>query len=104
MTSFQIQIRRALICSILTLASALLIVGCTPPWQHSNTANASNLGPKPTAQQVLTTLQKNFRQVSSFHVTMKVDNLGTSSGSQIQIRSADREVIMPDKLKAQPDV
>jgi hypothetical protein len=104
MTSFHIPIRRALICSILTIASALLIVGCSPPWQHTNTANASNLGSKPTAQQVLSAIQKNFRQVSSFHVTMKVDNLGTSSGSQIQIRSADGDVIMPDKVKAQANV
>ena len=35
---------------------------------------------------------------------MKVDNLGTSSGSQIQIRSADGDVIMPDKVKAQANV
>jgi len=104
MTSFHIPMRRALICSIFTIASTLLIVGCAPPWQHSNTANASNVGSKPTAQQVLTTLQKNFRQVSSFHVSMKVDNLGTSSSSQIQIRSADGDVIMPDKVKAQANV
>ena len=30
MTSFQIPIRRGIICSILTIASALLIVGCAP--------------------------------------------------------------------------
>jgi len=104
MTSFLIPMRRAMIFFILTIASALLIVGCAPPWQHTNTAVASNPGSKPTAQQVLTSIQKNFRQVSSFHVTMKVDNLGTSSGSQIQIRSADGDVIMPDKVKAQANV
>ena len=104
MTSFLIPMRRAIICSILTIASALLIVGCTPPWQHSNSSYGSNVGSKPTAQQVLTAIQKNFRQVSSFHVTMKVDNLGTASGSQIQIRSADGDVIMPDKVKAQANV
>ena len=104
MTSFLIPVRRAMICFILTIASALLIVGCAPPWQHANTDIASNGGSKPTAQQVLTTIQKNFRQVSSFHVTMKVDNLGTSTGSQIQIRSADGDVIMPDKVKAQANV
>jgi LppX_LprAFG lipoprotein len=104
MASFHISIRRAMICFILTIASALLIVGCTPPWQHGSTAATSNLGSKPTAQQVLTTIQKNFRQVSSFHMSMKVDNLGTSSGSQIQIRSADGDVIMPDKVKAQASV
>lgn len=104
MTSFLIQMRQAIICFILTIASALLIVGCAPPWQRANTAIVSNLGSKPTAQQVLASIQKNFRQVSSFHVTMKVDNLGTSSGSQIQIRSADGDVIMPDKVKAQANV
>ena len=104
MTSYHIPMRRAMMCFILTIASALLIIGCTPPWQHGSTAAASNLGSKPTAQQVLTTIQKNFRQVSSFHVSMKVVNLGTSSGSQIQIRSADGDVIMPDKVKAQANV
>ena len=104
MTSFLIQMRRAIICFMFTIVSALLIASCAPPWQHANTAIVSNLGSKPTAQQVLTSIQKNFRQVSSFHVTMKVDNLGTASGSQIQIRSAEGDVIMPDKVKAQANV
>ncbi len=104
MTSFLIQMRRAIICFMFTIVSALLIASCAPPWQHANTAIVSNLGSKPTAQQVLTSIPKNFRQVSSFHVTMKVDNLGTSSGSQMQIRSADGDVIMPDKVKAQANV
>lgn len=104
MTSIHILIRRAMICSILTIASALLIVGCAPPWQHVNTTSSSNGGSKPTAQQVLASIQKNFPQVSSFHVIMKVNNLGSSSGSQIQIRSADGDVIMPDKVKAQANV
>ncbi|HYX48578.1 MAG TPA: LppX_LprAFG lipoprotein, partial [Ktedonobacteraceae bacterium] len=104
MTSFFIPMRRVIICSILTLAGALLMVGCAAPWQHSNTNAANNGSSKPTAQQVLTSLQKNFRQVSSFHVNMKVDNLGTSNGSQIQIRTADGDVIMPDKVKAQANV
>src|SRR5215469_308313 len=103
MTLIHIPIRRAMICSILTIASALLIVGCAPPWQHSNNA-AANGGVKPTALQVLASIQKNFPQVNSFHVLMKADNLGTSSGSQIQIRSADGDVIMPDKVKAQANV
>ncbi len=103
MTSIHIPIRRAMVCSILTIASALLIVGCAPPWQHSKSA-AANGSAKPTAQQVLASIQKDFPQVSSFHVIMKVDDLGTSSGSQIQIRSADGDVIMPDKVKAQANV
>jgi len=104
MTSFHISMRRAMVCFILTLASSLLIVGCTPPWQHGSSAATTSLGSKPTAQQILTAIHKNFRSVSSFHVTMKVSNLGTTSGSQIQIRSADGDVIMPDKVKAQANV
>ena len=104
MTSIHLTIHRAIICSILTIASALLIVGCAPPWQHAITTSSTNGGSKPTAQQVLASIQKNFPQVSSFHVIMKVNNLGISSGSQIQIRSADGDVIMPDKVKAQANV
>jgi LppX_LprAFG lipoprotein len=104
MNPFYLSMRRAMVCFFLTIASALLIIGCTPPWQHNGTTAASNVGSKPTAQHILATIQKNFRSVSSFHVNMKVDNLGTTSGSQIQIRSADGDVLMPDKVKAQANV
>jgi hypothetical protein len=104
MASFAIPLRRTIACLILTIASALSIVGCTPPWQHGSAAVASRSDSKPTAQQVLNTLQKNFRSVSTFHVTLKVDNLGNTSGNQIQIRTADGDVIMPDKVKAQANV
>jgi hypothetical protein len=104
MTSFHIPMRRAMACLILTIASAFLIVGCTPPWQHGSAAVATSLDPKPTAQQVLNTIQKNFRSVTTFHVTLKVDNLGNTAGNQIQIRTADGDVIMPDKVKAQANV
>src|SRR5260370_1015740 len=49
---------------------------------------------------VLSHVQKNFRTINTIHLIMKVDNLGNASGSQIQIRSADGDVIMPDKVKA----
>jgi len=104
MTSFHIPLRQAMAYLILTIASALLIAGCTPPWQNGSAANATNLGSKPTAQRVLDTIQKNFRSVTSFHVTLKVDNLGNTTGQQIQIRTADGDVIMPDKVKAQANV
>jgi LppX_LprAFG lipoprotein len=104
MASFHIPMRRAIACLILTAASALMIASCSPPWQHGSAAVVSSLGSKPTAQQLLNTIQKNFRTVATFHVTLKVDNLGTTSGSQIQIRTADGDVIMPDKVKAQANV
>lgn len=103
--SWRIPMRRALACVLLCMASALLLVGCTPPWQHNNVVAASNFGAKPTAQQVLTTLQKNFRSVTAFHVVMKAENLGApSDSSQIQIRTAEGDVLMPDKVKAQANV
>jgi hypothetical protein len=104
MASFDIPLRRAMACLLLTIASALLIAGCTPPWQHGSAAVTSGSVSKPTAQQILNTLQKNFRSVTTFHVTLKVDNLGNTSGNQIQIRAADGDVIMPDKVKAQANV
>jgi LppX_LprAFG lipoprotein len=93
---------RTLILLLLFLASALLFSACSLPWQHSNTALAND--PKPTSQQLLTALQKNFRGVSSFHVVLKVDNPGNPTASQVQIRAANGDVVMPDKVKAQATV
>ena len=87
---------------ILSVVCLLMLAGCSLPWQH--TTPSSGLGPKPSAQQVLAALQKNFRLVSSFHITMKTDNLGNTEASQITIRQADGDVVMPDKVKAQANV
>src|SRR5260221_3058133 len=100
MILFRMSVHRTLTCVVLTLAGALLIAGCSFPWQHDSTTAAIGFTSKPTAQQVLSTVQKNFRTITTFHLIMKVDNLGNASGSQIQIRSADGDVIMPDKVKA----
>jgi len=87
---------------VLGLACLLCITGCSLPWQRSTPG--SGLGPKPTAQQVLSSMQKNFRSVTSFHLIMKTDNLGNTGASQIVIRSADGDVLMPDKIRAQANV
>ncbi|GAC1567661.1 MAG: hypothetical protein NVS3B14_14390 [Ktedonobacteraceae bacterium] len=105
MISFHLPLRRALTYAALGIACALLITSCKFPWQHAQTtAVASTLGVKPTAQQLISTIQKNFRTVTAFHVVMKVDNLGTSPDGAIQIRSADGDVLMPDKVKASANV
>ena len=105
MVSFHFPARRALAYSALFIMCALLITSCKLPWQHSaSSAVASTLGPKPTAQQLITTVQKNFRAVTAFHVVMKVENLGTAPDGAIQIRSADGDVVMPDKVKASANV
>ena len=92
---------QALAALIFCVACAFVVTGCTLPWKHTI---GSSLGPKPTAQQVLAAVQQNFRLVNSFHVTMKTDNLGAASSDQIQIRDADGDVLMPDKVRAQANV
>jgi hypothetical protein len=96
------QWREVLKALIFALAGGLLLAGCSLPWQH--TTPSSGLGPAPSAQQVLAALQKNFRSVSSFHITMKTDNLGNTDASQIVIRQADGDVVMPNKVRAQANV
>jgi len=94
--------RNALAALFVGIACALLLTSCSLPWQHG--AGTSGLGPKPSAQQVLAALQKNFRSVNSFHITMKTDNLGNTDSSQVVIRQADGDVLMPDKVRAQASV
>jgi LppX_LprAFG lipoprotein len=90
--------------TVLCLLCATLLASCRVPWKqahmHSNLANV----PKPTTQQLLSSLQKNFRQVKTFHVLMQVQNPGTAQSNQIQIRSANGDILMPDKIKAQATV
>jgi hypothetical protein len=49
-------------------------------------------------------MQKNFRSVTSFHLSMKTDNLGNTGASQLVIRNADGDVLLPDKIRAQANV
>jgi hypothetical protein len=86
----------------LCLVSFLLITGCSLPWKHST--NAGLNGTTPTTQQLLTSLQKSFAEVSAFHVVMHVQNPGSVTQGQVQIRNANGDVIMPDKVKAQATV
>ena len=102
------SLRRSVACLALCLASMLLVTGCTLPWRHHVTHTNANTkaahAPKPTTVQLLTSLQKNFRLANSFHVTMDVQNPGAVGQDQIQIRTADGDVSMPDKVKAQATV
>ncbi len=99
---------RPLAYLVLCLASMLLVTGCTLPWRHHTThANVNTKAahaPKPTTTQLLTSLQKSFRLANSFHVTMDVQNPGPVTQDQIQIRTANGDVSMPDKVKAQATV
>src|SRR5258708_13765419 len=81
----------------------LLLTGCSLPWQH-HASTQSNMLATPTTQQLLAALQKNFRTVSAFHVVMQVQNPGPAGQGQIQIRTANGDIGMPDKVKAQATV
>src|SRR5438876_6883415 len=99
-----ISAKRSLSCAVLCMACMLLISGCSLPWRHHNVNASSTNIPKPTTQQLLAALQKNFRAVSSFHVVLQVQNPGPATADKIQIHSADGDVLMPDKVKAQASV
>ncbi len=100
MNSARILVTRILLCAF----CICLLAGCRLPWKHAHTnSNLVNV-PKPTTQQLLSNLQKNFRVVKTFHVLMQVQNAGTAQSDQIQIRSANGDVLMPDKVKAQATV
>src|SRR6266705_1223368 len=78
------------------LVSILLISACSAPWQHGKTASASSS--KPTTKQLLANMQKSFRSVTAFHVVMQTQNAGKAGQGQIQIRNAEGDVVMPDKV------
>lgn len=86
----------------LFLASLLLITGCS--LKHTNKPTNGFTGSKPSAQQLLSALQQNFRTVSAFHVNMQVQNSGAAGPDQVQIHNANGDVAMPDKVKAQATV
>jgi hypothetical protein len=100
---FTLRISRTCWLSLLLLCmlSTVFLTGCSLPWKHHST---SKLPPSPTTQQLLATLQKNFRNVTTFHVVMQVQNPGQAGQNQVQIRSANGDVSMPDKVKAQATV
>jgi hypothetical protein len=90
---------------VLCLAGVMLLVGCSLPWQQPASATKSGvLVPKPTAKQLLASLQKNFRAVRTFHVVLQVQNPGPAPQDGVQIRNASGDVVMPDKVQAQANV
>ncbi len=101
MISSHISIRRTSLLMLLCLAATLLLASCRLPWQHSP---FNGTGSKPTAQQLLAAVRKSFSSVNAFHVVMRVQNAGSTTGSQFQIRNADGDVVLPDKIKAQATI
>jgi LppX_LprAFG lipoprotein len=81
----------AVLCGTLTLA--LLLVAC-------NGGNASTSAP--SAQQLIANAQAAIRKVTAYHFTLQSSNISTSS--TLPIQSADGDIVVPDKLKANANV
>ncbi len=77
-----------------TLALVLLLVGCG----GSSSASSST----PSAQQLIKNAQAAIKQVTSYHFNLKAQGIGTSGSLPIQ--SADGDIVVPDKLKANANV
>src|SRR5690349_13088585 len=95
--------KRVVLYSILCLLAIVLLAGCSSPFARIVRKSRPH-GPRPTTQQLVTALQTHFRAVKSFHVVMQVQDPGTPRSDQVQIRSADGDVVLPDKVKAQASV
>ncbi|GCE10417.1 LppX_LprAFG lipoprotein [Tengunoibacter tsumagoiensis] len=55
----------------------------------------------PSAQELITKSQAAIQKVTSYHFNLKTDNIGSGSGpTSINIQSANGDVLVPDKLKA----
>ena len=55
-------------------------------------------GGPPSAQQLISNAQAAIQKVTSYHFNLAVDNPGT--GSVLTIKSADGDILVPDKLEA----
>lgn len=69
---------------------ALALVACNSPGSTSTAM--------PTAQQLLSSAQAAIQKVTSYHFNLMADNPGTNT--VLTIKSADGDVLVPDKLKA----
>lgn len=100
MTSIRFLVPRILLGAL----CVCLLASCRLPWKQAQANTQLANQPTPTTQQLLTALQKNFRTVKTFHVLLQVQNTGTPQSDDVEIRNANGDVIMPDKVKAQATV
>ncbi len=95
--------KRVVLYSTLCLLIVVLLASCSSPFARKVRKPRPHPTP-PAAQQLVTELQNHFHDVHAFHVIMQVQNPGTPPPDQVQIRSADGDVVLPDKVKARASV
>lgn len=74
-----------------TLALLLLLAGC-----------GGNTQAAPSAQQLIKSAQTAILKVTSYHFNLTAQNISTTG--QLPIQSADGDIVVPDKLKANATV
>ncbi len=74
------------------LAIVLMLTAC----------GGTNVPPVPTAQQLIANAQAAIRKVTSYHFNLVADHPGT--GGLLTIMSADGDILVPDKLRANANV
>jgi LppX_LprAFG lipoprotein len=77
-----------LMCGFLLLI--ILVAAC----------GGSDSSSAPPAQQLISQAQDAIRKVTSYHFNLASDHMGTSYSELITIKTADGDLLMPDKLKA----
>ena len=78
--------------SLLALAGILTVTAC----------GGSSVSTTPDAHTLITRAQAAIQKVTSYHFNLAVDNPGT--GSALVIKTADGDILVPDKLKASANV
>lgn len=81
------------------LAVMVVMVVLTACGGSSSTSTNSTT---PSAQQLIKNAQAAIQKVKSYHFNLTVDNPGT--GSVLTIKSADGDILVPDKLSANANV
>lgn len=77
------------LCGLLVLAA--LLIGC-----------GGSTSSTPSAQQLIRDAQAAIGKVTSYHFTLKSQNIGTTGS--LPIESADGDIVVPDKLEANANV
>src|SRR5438270_39088 len=91
--SLQAVPARILTCLTLACIMVLLLGAC---------GGGSTAPNAPNAHTLISQAQVAIQKVSSYHFTLTVDNPGT--GGTLIIKSADGDILVPDKLKAMANV
>ncbi len=88
------------LCTLLFLT--ILLLGCDSNTHPTGANQTPQSTPTPSAQQLIKSAQAAIQKVTSYHFNLQVAHPSTSGALPIQ--SADGDILVPDKLKANATV